>query len=206
MQLTRKQKEVLEYIKDYINAHDISPSYSEIQEYFGLKSKGSVHDYIRYLKRAGLLEIDPYSHRGLRPLEPNEEKSLRHQMEIPLLGKVAAGAPLEIGGHIDDTETIQVPTHMIGRGNYFALKVEGQSMIEDGIFDGDMLVVKSARTANNGETVIALVDGKATVKRYQLKKDRVELLPANASMRPILVKEGQDLKIQGVVVGLFRDF
>lgn len=124
MQLTRKQKEVLEYIKDYIQAHDISPSYSEIQEYFGLKSKGSVHDYVRYLKRAGLLEIDPYSHRGLRPLEQNEEKSLRHQMEIPLLGKVAAGNPLELSGHMGDTETVQVPTHMIGRGNYFALKVD----------------------------------------------------------------------------------
>ena len=209
MQLTRKQKEVLDYIKDYIQAHELSPSYSEIQEYFGLKSKGSVHDYIRYLKRAGLLDIDPYSHRGLRPLEPGQEQTPRGQTEIPLLGKVAAGAPLEVMSHLENAETVQVPTNLIGRGNYFALRVQGQSMIDDGIFENDLLVVKSARTAHNGETVVALINGGATVKRFQQKNNRIELHPANAAFKPIIIKESTqegDFKIQGIVVGLFRSF
>ncbi|MBT3979788.1 MAG: transcriptional repressor LexA [Bacteriovoracaceae bacterium] len=204
MSLTRKQKEVLDFIVAYIDHEGISPTYSEIQEYFGLKSKGSVHDYVRYLKRAGFLEIDPNSHRGLTPTNP-ESKSTRTEVEIPLLGSVAAGCPLDVMDNMEHCENVSIPSHMIGRGKYFALQVEGQSMIEEGILDGDIIVVKAARSAHNGQTVVALVEGGATVKKYYQKNNKIELHPANHTMDPIVVTGG-DFELQGLVVGLYRAY
>lgn len=202
MSLTKKQKQVFDYICEYIDENDFAPTQAEIQHHFGFKSLGSVQDYIRYLKNAGYLENDANSVRGLTPVKPESKSEQVYTIDIPLHGKVAAGNPIEaIEGH----EMISIPAHMISRGNHYALTVSGDSMIEDGILDGDLIVVKEQSHATNGETVIALIDEHATVKRFYKKKSLIELHPANSSMKPILVKDG-DFQIRGVLVGLIRSY
>jgi repressor LexA len=124
-------------------------------------------------------------------------------MVLPLAGQVAAGSPIEA---IEDNESVDVPEEMLGSGEYFALKVRGRSMVEEGIFDGDTIVVRRQTTAENGQTVVALLGGQeATVKKYYRRKDEVELRPANAAMSSIFVRKGE-FEIQGVVVGLMRKY
>lgn len=195
--LTRKQKEVYDYICAYIDEHGVSPTQAEIQDYFGFKSLGSVQDYIKYLLNAGVLKNDPNAVRGLVPAEQAEPS-----IDIPMLGNVAAGIPIEV---IERTETIAVPKSMIRAGTHFALTVKGQSMIEDGILEGDVIIVKKQSTANNGDTVVATVDHEATVKRFQKKAKHIELIPANSSMKPIIVKD-EDFQIKGILVGLIRQY
>jgi repressor LexA len=122
------------------------------------------------------------------------------RFEFPLLGKVAAGKPIEA---VEDVNTIAVPPSMIGGGDHFALQVKGDSMTEDGILDGDFVVIRKQSTAENGETVVALINNEATIKKYCQKKDYVELRPAHKGMEPLIVKEG-DLRIQGKLVGVIR--
>lgn len=195
--LTRKQKEVYDYICAYLEEHGVSPTQAEIQDYFGFKSLGSVQDYIKYLINAGVLKNDPNAVRGLVPAEVAEPS-----IEIPMLGMVAAGIPIEV---IERTESIAVPKSMIRQGTHFALTVKGQSMIEDGILEGDVIIVKKQSTANNGDTVVATVDHEATVKRFQKKAKHIELIPANSSMKPIIVKD-EDFQIKGILVGLIRQY
>tara|TARA_Y100000768_G_scaffold388638_1_gene385776 strand:- start:4810 stop:5418 length:609 start_codon:yes stop_codon:yes gene_type:complete len=202
MSLTKKQKQVYDFIKDYLDKHSYSPTQMEIQEHFGFKSLGSVQDYIRYLKNAGYLESDSNSVRGLVPIDPNQAESLPEAIEIPLHGSVAAGNPIEA---MEGNEMVQVPASMIGKGIHYALTVNGESMIEDGILDGDLIIVKEQKTANNGQTVIAVMDNEATVKRYYKNKNQIELHPANSSMSPILVDRG-DFHIKGILVGLYRSY
>lgn len=202
MSLTKKQKQVLDFISGYIEENEYSPTQMEIKEYFGFKSLGSVQDYIRYLKNAGYLENDTNSVRGLRPINPDAPSSNDNVLQIPLHGKVAAGNPIEA---IEGNEFIEVPSHMVRKGNHYALTVSGESMIEDGILDGDLIVVKEQKNAHNGDTVVAVMDGEATVKRFYKKSNRIELHPANSSMKPIIVKGGQ-FQIKGVLVGLIRAY
>lgn len=203
MSLTKKQKQVLDYIVEYIEENEYSPTQMEIKDYFGFKSLGSVQDYIRYLKNAGYLENDPNSVRGLKPVDPEAESSSNENvLQIPLHGKVAAGNPIEA---IEGTEFIDVPSHMIRKGNHYALTISGESMIEDGILDGDVIVVKEQNNASNGDTVVAVIDNEATVKRYYKKSNAIELHPANSSMKPIIVKGG-NFQIKGVLVGLIRAY
>ncbi len=200
MSLTKKQKLVYDYICDYINKNEFAPTQMEIKEYFGFKSLGSVQDYIRYLKNSGYLENDPNSVRGLRPSK--QESSDSSVINIPLHGKVAAGNPIEAAESFD---TISVPQAMVGTGEHYALTVSGESMIEDGIFDGDIIIVKEKKVASNGETVVATINNEATVKRYYKKSNKIELHPANSSMSPIIVNNG-DFQIKGILVGLYRSF
>lgn len=195
--LTRKQKEVYDYICAYLEEHEVSPTQAEIQEYFGFKSLGSVQDYIKYLINAGVLKNDPNAVRGLVPAEQAEPS-----IDIPMLGTVAAGLPIEV---IERAETVAVPKSMIRQGTHFALTVRGQSMIEDGILEGDVIIIKKQSTANNGDTVVATVDHEATVKRFQKKAKHIELIPANSSMKPIIVKD-EDFQIKGILVGLIRQY
>ncbi len=199
MSLTKKQKQVFDYICEYIDLNGYSPTQMEIKEHFNFKSLGSVQDYIRYLKNSGHLINDPNSVRGLRPVNKNENDDL---LQIPLHGKVAAGNPIEA---LEGSETIDIPANMIGKGNHFALTVSGESMIEDGILDGDIILIKEKNTAINGETIVATIDNEATVKRYYKKSNQIELHPANSSMSPIIVKGG-DIQIKGVLVGLYRSY
>jgi len=145
MSLTKKQKQVYDYIVEYLDQNGYSPTQVEIQTNFGFKSLGSVQDYIKYLKNAGYLESDTNSVRGLAPTTPQSSEPSPEAIEIPLHGSVAAGNPIEA---FEGNEMIEVPARMIGNGNHFALTVNGQSMIEDGILDGDLIVIKEQ---NNGK-------------------------------------------------------
>jgi repressor LexA len=201
MSLTKKQKQVYDYIVEYIEQNGYSPTQMEIKEYFGFKSLGSVQDYIRYLKNANYIENDTNSVRGLTPVGRDQSNS-EPSLEIPLHGKVAAGNPIEA---IEGNESINVPASMIGRGSHYALTISGESMIEDGILDGDIIVVKKQQNASNGDTVVAVIDNEATVKRYYKKKNSIELHPANSTMKPITIENG-DFQIKGVLVGLLRSY
>jgi SOS regulatory protein LexA len=208
MGITKKQKEVLDFIKGYWDKHQVAPTQKEIKEAFGLKSFGSVQRYLKYLKESGHLENDWNARRGLKPVTEASTAKVQADsgVEIPLLGDVAAGIPIEAIESPD--QTIQVPSHMIhGNHRFYALSVKGDSMIEDGIFEDDIIICKHQTTANRGQTIIALVDGEATVKRYQPRSNGVELIPANSSMSPIIVDPSiSQFSIAGVLVGLMRSY
>ncbi len=204
MSLTKKQKQVYDFIIGYIERYGVSPTQLEIKEHFGFKSLGSVQDYIKYLKNLGHLQNDANAVRGLIPIENDEDYPARIDLsQIPLYGQVAAGKPIEaMEGH----EAIEVPRAMLAMGSeHFALTVKGQSMIEDGILSGDIIVIKKQNHAVNGETIVATIDNEATVKRYYKKHTFVELHPANSSMSPIIIESG-DFQIKGVLVGLLRKY
>lgn len=200
MSLTKKQKQVYDYICGYLSDNGYSPTQVEIKNHFGFKSLGSVQDYVRYLKSSGFLQNDPNSVRGLKPVETSSSND--SMIDIPLHGKVAAGNPIEA---LEGVETIGIPTHMIGQGNHYALTVSGESMIEDGIFDGDLIIINEKNQANNGDTVVATINNEATVKRYYKKSNHIELHPANSSMKPIIINDG-DFQIKGILVGLYRSY
>lgn len=201
MSLTKKQKQVYDYIVEYLDENGYSPTQMEIKEHFGFKSLGSVQDYIRYLKNADYIENDTNSVRGLTPVGYGQNTG-ESSLEIPLHGKVAAGNPIEA---MEGTENISVPASMVGKGSHYALTISGESMIEDGILDGDVIVVKEQKNASNGDTVVAVIENEATVKRYYKKKNAIELHPANSSMKPIIIENG-DFQIKGVLVGLLRSY
>jgi len=198
MNLTKRQKEILDFIRDYRAQHEISPTQREIREKFGLSSFGTVQKHLKRLEEKGALSRQWNRSRGVAPAEDRSGRA------VPLLGLVAAGRPIE---PFPDAETIEVPSALLSRnrGEHFVLRVRGDSMIEDGIRDGDLVVVAKRSTAQNGQTVVALVKGEATLKRYYAEGSRVRLQPANASMRPITA-EARDVLVQGVVTGLMRDY
>lgn len=197
MALTKKQKEVLDFITGYVRENGYSPTQKEIQEHFGFKSLGSVQDYIKYLTNGGYLNNDSHSVRGLMPANVQQNTE-----EIPLLGNIAAGIPIEA---IENSDVISVPTHMLGRGQHYALKVKGESMIEEGILSGDIAIIRHVNQADNGQIVVAVVDNETTLKTYFKKAKQVELHPANQTMKPIIVKD-KEVEIRGVLVGLLRTY
>lgn len=211
MGLTKKQHEVYTFIKTYSEENGYAPTQREIKEAFELKSFGSVQRYLKYLKEAGYLSQDWNSKRGLTLVGNKngptnvESESNDHSTSIPLLGDIAAGIPIEAieecDNHITISEDMIKPGH-----KHYALRVKGDSMIEDGILDGDMAVIRYKTTAGTGETIVAIVDGEATLKKYQKKKNLIELIPANSSMSPIIVQNDQDFKIAGQLVGLIRTY
>jgi repressor LexA len=204
MGLTTKQKEVYQYIADYWQDHGLAPTQREIKDHFELKSFGSVQRYIKYLMEAGLLEGGDWNERrGLKPADVAEPVS-QDSIHIPLIGQIAAGNPIEAIEQAD--ETIAVPKSMLsGRGTFFALKVKGDSMIEAGILNGDLAILRSSKEANKGSIIAAVVDGEATLKHFYPKGDKIELHPANAQMRPIVVPASKTC-IAGVLVGLWRSY
>lgn len=197
MALTRKQKDVLDFITDYIRENGYSPTQKEIQDNFGFKSLGSVQDYIKYLTTGGYLSNDTNSVRGLMPATVQQNTE-----EIPLLGSIAAGTPIEA---IEHTDRISVPIHMLGRGQHYALKVKGESMIEEGILSGDIAIIKHSTSAENGQIVVAVIDNETTLKKYFKRAKQIELHPANKTMKPIIVKD-KECEIRGLLVGLIRTY
>lgn len=197
--LTKRQAEILEYVTNYISDHNYAPSYREIGQYFGLSSTATVAEHIESLKQKGYLLHEENLARSIQPaIQPSEEES--EYFQVPLLGMVAAGRPIEA---VSSQESIDIPRDMSGR-NVFALRVKGESMIEDGIMSGDYIILEQAKTAKNGEIVVALIDNdKVTLKRFYKEKDRVRLQPANSTMQPIYLTE---VSIQGRVRGLIRKF
>ena len=198
MNLTDRQKAVYRYLKWYIETRNVSPTYDEIRHYFGFKSFQSVQKHLAQLERKGYIRIPERNRSRMITLVEHGGTTV----VIRMAGSVAAGSPIEA---IEQQETVDVPEEMLGSGEYFALKVRGDSMMDDGIVNGDTIVVRKQATATNGQTVIALVDGEATVKKFFRKGDTIELRPANTSMSSIFVREGE-FTIQGVVVGLLRRY
>lgn len=209
MALTKKQKEVYDYISAYQDHHEHAPTQNEIKDHFGLKSLGSVQKYLQYLNKEGLLESHWNQRRGVEVKAPqnNNQHAESDSEHIPLLGLVAAGNPIE--AIENPTNTIAVPRYFLKGGfRYFALTVKGESMIEAGILEGDVIVCRSTKEARNGQIVVAVIDGEATVKTLSLQnKKRLELLPSNKNFSPIVVDENvMDFKIVGTLVGLLRSY
>jgi repressor LexA len=198
MKLTDKQKDFLAYISGHIAEWGQAPSFDEISSHFGFRSYNTVTTYLKILARKGYIRLPGKKNkkRAIEVISPVETR----RFELPLLGRVAAGEPIEA---VEDVSAIEVPPSMIGAGNYFVLQVKGHSMEEDGILDGDFVVVRKQPTAEKGETVVALINNEATLKKYYKKRNSVELRPCHRGMETIRVKEG-DLRIQGKVVGVFR--
>jgi repressor LexA len=200
MDLTPKQRAVLQFLKDYRRLNGMPPSYDEIRREFGFSSLNSARKHLLQLHRKGFIS-SPWQNQK-RALVITEEETPPRAVALPLLGTVVAGEPLEseeVGGSVD------VPEALLRRGEHFALRVRGDSMRNDGILDGDLLVVQKREEAGDGQTVVALVDGEATVKRYYRHQSNVELRPANPSFSSI-VAEPDQVQVRGIVVGLVRAF
>jgi repressor LexA len=174
----------------------ISPTQREIREKFRLSSFGTVQKHLKRLEEKGALRRDWNRSRGISP--SGEVSGAR----VALLGLVAAGRPIE---PFPVEETIEVPASLLGKGEHFVLRVRGDSMVEDGIRDGDYVIVSRRANAQNGQTVVALVRGEATLKRYYAEGTKVRLQPANSAMKPMTV-EAREIVIQGIVTGLIRDY
>jgi len=198
MHLTEKQQAVYAYIRQYIERKGTSPTYDEIRQHFGLKSFQSVQKYLAQLEKKGYVRIPERNRSRMITLVEHGSRTVA----LDLAGVVAAGSPIEA---VDQHETVDVPEEMLGWGDYFALKVRGNSMIEEGIHDGDTIIVQRQNTAHNGQTVVALIDNAATVKKFYHTGNGIELRPANASMTSIWVRKG-NFALQGVVVGLLRRY
>ncbi len=201
MHLTRRQKEILDYLARYIERRGYAPTIEEIGDHFGLSSLATVHKHLTNLQGKGLIKRAWNRSRALE-LVPSEVKV--QAVELPLLGKVAAGIPIEA---IEASETIFVPEDMVGRKETYVLQVKGDSMIDEQIRDGDYVIVENRKSARDGEMVIALLEGdRVTLKKlYREGGGRVRLQPANARMKPILV-DHDDLRVQGVVIGVLRRY
>ena len=199
MILTKRQKEFLDYIKEYIAEHGFAPTLEEIGEHFTLNSLATVHKHLANLEAKGLIRRKWNFSRAIELVDPTTRPGA---VELPLLGYVAAGAPIEA---VETVDSFVVPEQLLGRGSSFVLRVRGDSMIDDGICDGDFIVVEKRERADNGETVVALVKGDATVKRFHKDGDKVRLLPANQRVEPI-VADAADVEIRGVVVAVMRKY
>ncbi len=198
--LTARQAEMLVLIKSFLGDNGYPPTIREIGERMTIRSTNGVLDHLKALERKGLITREAGKPRSIMPVRLD-----RPRAEVPLVGRIAAGRPLFAHENVDSHITLD--SSLLGRDpDLFALRVEGHSMIEDGIFDGDLIFVKKQSTANPGAIVVALIDGEATVKRYHPESDQVRLQPANNAMEPIIVRreEFRATSIQGVVVGVFR--
>lgn len=195
--LTESQHKALVFIRNYIATKGYSPSYADIAQGLGIKSRGVVHRHVHALADSGYIELTPGRQRNIQIKdEPVDEG-------IPFLGQIAAGSPIEA---IEDLDHINPTLELVGKDRY-ALKVKGDSMIEAGILDGDFVVIQHQQTAHNGDIVVALVDdNEVTLKRFRkLENALVELIPANSSMKPMTYPQAQ-VKIQGILVGQFRTY
>ncbi len=194
--LTKRQKEILDFIQDFLRDHGYAPSFREIAEYFELSSVSTVAEHISSLKGKGYLESEENMARSLQLTPAFDVQTF----SIPLMGAIAAGSPIEA---IRTAETIDIPRDMMGK-NVFALRVRGDSMVDDGILDGDYVIIEKTDNPQNGEIVVALVDGDAvTLKRFYREKDHIRLQPRNAKYQPILTTK---VVVQGRVKGVIRKF
>jgi repressor LexA len=202
--LTKRQKEVLDYVTQFIELHGYAPSYREIASYFKYGSVATVAEHIESLVAKGMLQKGDNEARSIQ-LVKDEELDITNTVGLPILGLVAAGQPIEtLGTH---PETLEVPPFMVGRRNSYVLQVKGDSMIDEGIYSGDYVVVQEKEVPSNGEMIIALINGgEATLKRYYKEKGHIRLQPSNAAMDPIIIQPGTPIQIQGIVIGLIRKY
>jgi repressor LexA len=197
--LTRQQKKVFDFVVEFIKRRGYSPSMEEVARGVGLNSKATVHAHLRNLREKGFLKMSPGRARSIEPVISMAEVAALK--ETPLLGFVSAGKPIEA---IENPETIFLPPELTGRGETFVLRVRGNSMINDHILDGDYVIVERRETADNGNTVVALIDGlEATIKRFHHDKNGVRLEPRNPKMAPLTFSP-ERVAIRGIVVGVLR--
>lgn len=199
MQLTERQQQILDFIRQRIKNNGYPPSVREIGEAVGLRSSSTVHAYLVQLEEMGLIRKDPTKPRAIIPVDIDDSKPSSTALSLPLVGKVAAGAPILAEQNIETY--LSIPAEMVGYGTHFLLQVKGDSMIEAGILDGDYLIVRQQNQASNGDIVVAMVEDEATVKRIYFHSDHIELRPENSAMEPFRVPQAQ---ILGKVTGLMR--
>jgi repressor LexA len=201
MHLTRRQKQILDFVAKHIEKRGYAPTIEEIGEHFGLSSLATVHKHLTNLQEKGLIKR---AWNRSRAMELVPAPLTVRAVELPLLGRIAAGTPIEA---VSSAETIWVPEDMAGRGDTYVLQVKGESMIDENVRDGDFVICEERHTAHDGEMVVALIDGEnATLKKFFREPDgRVRLQPANPTMKPIYVP-AERLRIQGVVIGLLRRY
>jgi repressor LexA len=198
--LTKRQREILDYLQEFIQQHGYAPSLEEIGRRFSLSSLATVHKHLTNLQDKGFIRR---SWNRSRSVELLSGRAGHRALELPLLGFVAAGAPIEA---VSSSETIAVPEDLAGRRDAYVLRVKGDSMIDEHIRDGDFVIVEDRKTADSGEMVIALIDGSdVTLKKFYRDNGRVRLQPANPGMRPLLLDPSQ-VQVQGVVVGMMRRY
>jgi len=198
--LTKRQKELVDYLDTYIVKAGYAPTLEEIGQHFGLSSLATIHKHLTNLERKGMIRRKWNRSRALEVV-PQQRRVTA--IELPLIGRVAAGAPIE---PLEQHDTISVPEELVGRGETFVLRVKGTSMVQEGILDGDYVVVQSRTQADNGDMVVALVRGEATVKRfYREKAGMIRLQPASEGLSPILARAG-DVEIRGVVTAVMRKY
>jgi repressor LexA len=200
--LTEKQQLVFDFIRASITERGYPPTLREIGEHFRIRSTNGVNDHLKALERKGYLQREELKSRALRPVGSSGEA-----IEVPIVGRVAAGRPILAVENVEDT--VKVDKFFLGSTSgreVFALRVKGDSMIEDGIYDGDFIFVKKQLQANKGDIVVALIEEEATVKRYYPEGEVIRFQPANARMQPILVRKRdfKNVNLIGVVVGVYR--
>lgn len=209
--LNEKQQQILDFVNNQVLEKGYPPSVREICSAVGFKSTSTVHSYLQKLEKEGLILKDPTKPRALRVVKGKNDKPLktpeaiyssRELVNVPIVGRVTAGQPILAVENVEDA--FPLPVEYAENSTVFMLKVQGDSMIEAGIFDGDLVLVKQQSTALNGDVVVALIGDEATVKTFYKEKDHIRLQPENQYLEPIIVKE--DLSILGKVIGLFRKF
>lgn len=199
--LSQKQIEILHFIKNHIQRQGYPPSVREICKGVNLKSTSTVHRHLEILEDKEYIRKDPTKPRAIEILNKDDNSLFapKKTIDIPIIGKVTAGQPILAIEHIEDT--FPVPIEMAERGSLFMLKIEGDSMIDAGIYSDDYVLVKQQNDANNGDIVVALIEDEATVKTFYKEKDHIRLQPENSSMEPILT---HNVAILGKVIGLYR--
>lgn len=200
--LTERQRDILKFIRDFKRREGVSPTHREICEAFGFSSYGTVYKHLSLLQKKGLIRRDWNQKRGVELVEDPASSAEGLIRQLPFFGTIAAGQPLEV---MPSEETIPVPAQLTARGENFVLKVRGDSMIDDGIHDGDLVIIAPQNRAENGDMVVAMVLGEVTLKRFYRERSRIRLQPANSMMEPIFAAP-EDVTIQGRVVGLMRRF
>lgn len=199
MDLTKRQREIFEFVKQYLGKYGYPPTVREIGKAVGLHSSSTVHTHLANLEKAGVLRRDPTKPRAIELLIDRAKKAVMPANGLPLLGQVAAGSPILADENVE--EYIEIPDVIGGEDGDYILKVRGDSMVNAGIFDGDYVVVRKTEVARDGEIVVALIEDEATVKRFYREPDRIRLQPENDEMEPIYSAEVQLL---GRVIGVFR--
>lgn len=198
--LTKRQREILDYLNNFIQQHGYAPSLEEVGKRFGLSSLATVHKHLTNLQQKGFIKR---AWNRSRSVEVMPTRVVGRSVELPLLGYVAAGVPIEA---IVGNETIDVPESLAGTRDTYVLRVRGDSMIDEQIRDGDFVIVEDRRTAENGETVVALLSGSdVTLKKFYRENGQIRLQPANATIQPIIVP-ASDVQVQGVVIGVMRKY
>lgn len=200
--ISKKQSEILEYIKNEILNRGFPPSVREICEAVNLKSTSSVHSHLETLEKNGYIRRDPTKPRAIEIVDDNFNLVRRETVNVPIIGKVAAGQPLLAVENVEGY--FPIPSEYMPNNKTFMLVVQGDSMVNAGIFNGDYVVVEQQPTAENGQKVVALIDDSATVKTFYKEDGHIRLQPENDSMEPIIVEADQSFQILGKVIGVFR--